>query len=64
MQLEQGSSDAEAARWTKSKTTAGASELQQPTFPFGAAAAADIAAAAIQQVFPLLGILVLTLSHS
>ena len=59
LQLEQGSSDAEAARWTKSKTTAGASELQQPTFPFGAAAAAaaDIAAAAIQQVFPLLGLL-------
>ena len=66
LQLEQGSSDAEAARWTKSKTTAGASELQQPTFPFGAAAAAaaDIAAAAIQQVFPLLGLLVLTLSRS
>ena len=65
LQLEQGSSDAEAARWTKSKTTAGASELQQPTFPFAAAAAAaDIAAAAIQQVFPLLGILVLTLSRS
>jgi len=60
LQLEQGSSDAEAARWTKSKTTAGASQLQQPTFPFAAAAAAaaaDIAAAAIQQVFPLLGLL-------
>jgi len=56
LQPEQGSSDVEATRGAKPETTAGTSELQQSAFLVGAAAAAaaDIAAAAFQQLFPLL----------
>ena len=56
LQPEQGSSDVEAARRAKPETTAGTSELQHSAFLLGAAAAADIAAAAFQQLFPLLGL--------
>ena len=60
LQLEQGPSDVEATRRAKPETTEGTSELQQSAFLTGAAAAAniaaaDIAAAAFQQLFPLLG---------
>ena len=60
LQPEQGSSDVEATRGAKPETTAGTSELQHSAFLVGAAAAAaaaaDIAAAAFQQLFPLLGL--------
>ena len=56
LQPEQGSSDVEATRGAKPETTAGTSELQHSAFLVGAAATADIAAAAFQQLFPLLGL--------
>ena len=52
LQLEQGPSDVEATRRAKPETTEGTSELQQSAF---LTAAANIAAAAFQQLFPLLG---------
>ena len=55
LQLEQGPSDVEATRRAEPETTEGTSELQQSAFLTAAAAAADIAAAAFQQLFPLLG---------
>lgn len=54
LQHEQGPSNVETTRRTKPKTTA--AELQQSAFPIGAAAAADFAAAAFQQLLPLLGL--------
>ena len=56
LQLEQGPSDVEATRRAKPETTEGTSELQQSAFLTAAAeAAANIAAAAFQQLFPFLG---------